>query len=267
MADREELTCPDGTSLQDATSALIKSLRRGRELEAYYWARQIEVRFHKYVWRRLSACATEDVGLADPLAAVVVEANRRAYERDRAESSAPTPDRSYLVVVVLYLARAAKSREADDLLNAAEYLAEFGWAARVPDEALDLHTAAGRDRLPRSARFRHWVEEASRVENRRGPYDWRLWVLRWAAQRGLVQRRVRPAARGPLGGSGAAPLRRGRLHGGTVRVDPDRPRVPGRGAVRRRRGRPALAVTDRTLDLRERSQVRLTMTCPDRVEE
>src|SRR3954453_3640155 len=37
-----EMTVGDGTTLNVAVTALIKNLRRGRELEALYWAEQIE---------------------------------------------------------------------------------------------------------------------------------------------------------------------------------------------------------------------------------
>ena len=94
-------------------------------------------------------------------------------------------DRSPLTHAVLYLARAEKSREVDDLLNVLDHLSGWGWMPTLGDEVFDLHTPEGRDRLPRSQRFRHWAEEASRVTPRVGPYDWRLWMLRWAAQRGL----------------------------------------------------------------------------------
>ena len=66
--EERELLVPDGTPLKVAVSALIKTLRRGQEVEALYWARQIEARYAKYVWRRLRIFASEDVGLADPQA-------------------------------------------------------------------------------------------------------------------------------------------------------------------------------------------------------
>ncbi len=64
--DKPDLRTPDGTDLRVAVSALIKALRRGQELEGYYWAKQIEAGgFWRYLWRRLRIFASEDVGLGD----------------------------------------------------------------------------------------------------------------------------------------------------------------------------------------------------------
>lgn len=187
MTDRRDLTVPDGTRMQVAVSALIKCLRRGEELEAYYWAKQLEARYPWMLWRRLRIFASEDVGLGDPHAAVLVQSLAETYKTLASERSAKwqTVDRSIIAHAVMYLARAEKSRETDDMLNAFEHLAGWGWRVRVPPHALDLHTDEGREAIPRSRRMRHWVEEASHVRPRVGSYDWRLWVLRWAAQRGL----------------------------------------------------------------------------------
>ncbi|MDP8969234.1 MAG: hypothetical protein M3N52_01740 [Actinomycetota bacterium] len=113
-----------------------------------------------------------------------IDERQGAYMRNLKESRGPV-DRSFLAHGVLYLARSAKSREVDDLLNVAEVLqGELGWAAVIPDEALDLHVPEGRERVEHRDRFSHWIEEASQVSPRQGPYDWRLWMLRWAARRG-----------------------------------------------------------------------------------
>lgn len=185
--ETHELLVPDGTPLKVAVSALIKTLRRGQEVEALYWARQIEARYGKYVWRRLRIFASEDVGLGDPHAAVLVASLADTYRvlADERQKKTHPIDRSPLTHAVLYLARAEKSREVDDLLNVLDHLSCWGWMPTLRDEVFDLHTPEGRDRLPRSQRFRHWAEEASRVVPRVGPYDWRLWMLRWATQRGL----------------------------------------------------------------------------------
>jgi replication-associated recombination protein RarA len=182
-----EVVVPDGTPLPIATSALVKALRRGREVEALYWAKQMERgRFHWYVWRRLCTFAAEDVGIADPQAVVVVNALAEAYERHKEHSSKPVPDGPLLAFAVLYLARAPKSREVDDFDQAVFHLQEDeGWSAPVPDYALDLHTPEGKDR---KHRLRHWLDVSSLVVDRQGPLDWLLWIRRWAARRGHLDR-------------------------------------------------------------------------------
>lgn len=183
-----DVVVPDGTPLPVAASALVKALRRGREVEALYWAKQMERgRFHWYVWRRLCTFAAEDVGIADPQAVVVVNALAEAYGRHKEHSSKPVPDGPLLAMAVLYLARAPGSREVDDFDQAVLHLQEDeGWSAPVPDYALDLHTPEGKSR---PGRQRHWLEEGSWVKDRQGPLDWLLWIRRWAARRGHLDRR------------------------------------------------------------------------------
>lgn len=175
---------PDGTELPLATSALVKHLRRGRELEGLFTARLIERGgYWRYVWRRLQVFAAEDVGLADPSLIVTVTALWQSYERNRRDSSRPPAD-VFLTMAVLACCRADKSREVDDLAFAERELEAVGWAPQIPGEAYDLHSPQGRQRIAHRDRFAQWIEDASRVEPRTGYLDWHLWVLRWAAQRG-----------------------------------------------------------------------------------
>ncbi len=83
MADRFDPTTPDGTPLNEAVSAMIKELRRGKDLQALYWAMQIESRFYKYVWKRLLIFAGGDVSIANPDAMVQVEACHQQYLLNR----------------------------------------------------------------------------------------------------------------------------------------------------------------------------------------
>ena len=181
-----EPTTPDGTNMNVATSALIKQLRRGNELEALYWAKQLEDRYYKYLWRRLIIFASEDVNIGNPHAVVQVRTLADNYMLVKSESKNPVVDRSILTMAVMVLARSEKSRECDDLLNVIDHLTgQFGWRPPLRDETFDLHTQEGKKRWPRHLRLRHWLESASNEENRTGPRDWHLWLLKWAAQRGI----------------------------------------------------------------------------------
>jgi hypothetical protein len=185
-----EQTVPDGTPLNVAVSALIKSLRRGRELEALYWAKQIESGYWAYLWRRLLIFASEDVNIGNPDAVVQVRALYENYatlkEYLKTSKSRQQVDRSVLTMAVMVLARSPKSREVDDLLNVIEHLTgQFGWKPTVRDEVYDLHTRIGKSRWPNKFRLRQWLESASREENRVGPLDWHLWLYKWGAQRGI----------------------------------------------------------------------------------
>jgi hypothetical protein len=188
--DHRELQVPDGTRLDVATSALQKSIRRGEEADAAYWALQIERRYPWHLWRRLAIIACEDVGLGEPRAIVVVESCRSAYaqhllgpERRKSGSGASRgrPDGDLLVFPVLFMCRANKNREADHLKNAVEMLRQEGWRPPVGDHVLDVHTAEGRKRYeqtPHREIERLWYSEWSKVENEVGPHDWRDWHLR-----------------------------------------------------------------------------------------
>jgi hypothetical protein len=180
--DDYQRTVPDGTLLSDAVSILIKELRAGHELEALYWARQIEDKFYKYVWRRLEIFACEDVGLANPFLIVIVGALKSAYMTHRAESSKDKPDTNIIAMAVLLLARSAKNREVDNLKNVlGALMKEAGWQPEIPEHALDSHTSSGRnDPRFRDPAFRamHWFTVASRVTPEVGPMDAYLWHLR-----------------------------------------------------------------------------------------
>lgn len=199
--DAKALLVPDGTDQRVAISALIKALRRGRELDALYWAAQLSARYPWLVWRRLAIFAAEDVGLGNPQALPQVQAARQAWEQI-AEGSRSRPPVLLLAYAVLILARSAKSREADDLAESMKHLIERGWQAQVPDVALDLHTAQGRERMPPEERLRHWLEEASAIEPDTGPKDWALWIRRWAAQRGHLDRATVEAQAGSWDSAG-----------------------------------------------------------------
>jgi len=147
VADREILLCPDGTPYDQAVSALIKTLRRGLELDAAYWAAQLSQRFQWKTWRLLEVFAAEDVGPANPQALPLVVAGRIAWEHHQRESKAPPPF-VLLASVILTLARSPKFREADDLAESidSEGLARNLYAADLPDLDLVIRTS-GESRL------------------------------------------------------------------------------------------------------------------------
>lgn len=171
-----EAMVPDGTPLNEAVSVLIKELRRGKELEALYWARQIEGGgYYKYVWRRLAIFCAEDVGLGNPLAITVVQALWNAYDTAKKDSSKGTPDGNLLTMAVMTLARSEKNRECDHLKNAEHSLVKAGWTPGIPEYAIDMHTRRGRGQVDKAEQDRLWFTEWSQVDPEVGPYDWRAW--------------------------------------------------------------------------------------------
>lgn len=187
--DDFEIRVPCGETLNTAVSVLIKELRRGKDVESVYWARQIEKVAYKYVWRRLLIFATEDVGIANPDAIVQVTALREAYLAIRSENSKKHVDGDVIVMAVLILARSPKNREVDHLKNVVGAMESRGWRPEVPEYAIDGHTALGRQRtMTKTEKALEWYFTASYCENEVGPLDARLWLWRSLADQGHLDR-------------------------------------------------------------------------------
>ena len=63
----------NGYNLDEVVSALQKSIRRGMEEESLYWANELAVSgYGQYLWRRLGVTVSEDIGLAEPMAPVII---------------------------------------------------------------------------------------------------------------------------------------------------------------------------------------------------
>lgn len=98
-----------GDQHYDIISAFIKSMRGSDPDATVYWlARMLEAgEDPRYVARRIVICASEDVGLADPMALVVAEAAFRASEHIGMPEA-----RIILAHAALYVALAPKSNSA-----------------------------------------------------------------------------------------------------------------------------------------------------------
>lgn len=124
-----------GDSHYQIASALIKSIRGSDSTAALYWmARLLEGGDVKMVIRRLLISASEDIGLADPQALVVVEAAGRAFDR------VGQPEGNIILAqAVNYLATAPKSNRSYLSLHAAQELVRKHPSTPVP---LHLRNAA-----------------------------------------------------------------------------------------------------------------------------
>ena len=140
-----ELRTKGGYPLDEVVSALQKACRRGQEEQALYWAYEmIHGGYIGYFWRRISIIVVEDIGLANPEAAILVSSlaqlNERVNRNGYIESFHPT-------MAVLYLCRSPKSREIDYSNDWIDRRREMGWREEVPTEALDEHNERGRERI------------------------------------------------------------------------------------------------------------------------
>ena len=117
----------------DTISAFIKSIRGSDPDAALYWmARMIKAgEDPRYIFRRMLISASEDIGLADPQALVIVQAAAASYDR------VGMPEGQFhLAQSALYLATAKKSNSALGFFDALASL-EKEHAADIPNHLKD----------------------------------------------------------------------------------------------------------------------------------
>ncbi len=141
MSDQHELPAQThgGYWLDEVKSALQKAIRRREEENALYWAGElIRSNREQILWDRLRIIASEDVGLAAPVAGTIrlLYENWMDFKLDGARFL-------FITHAVLLLVRAPKSRIVDNAYYAVVKPSEP--RREVPDEALDKHTARGRN--------------------------------------------------------------------------------------------------------------------------
>jgi replication-associated recombination protein RarA len=123
-------------------SALQKDIRRGNEYEAVFWAVELESFNAEALWNRLRVIASEDIGIADLLAPLVIDVLKKNYDDTDLRNNGSY--RLFLVHAVLYLASSPKSRIVDDLLNVVYgEIQHEDKKLPMPDYALDMHTRKG----------------------------------------------------------------------------------------------------------------------------
>ena len=136
-----------GYDFYECTSALQKSIRRGLEEDAMFWAIEIESRFHDYLWKRLQIISIEDIGLGDPQVVLYVAEMRKLYQELRKdfEKRGARSIRMVLSNAILAMCRADKSRIGDEFQIVMYGRHEAGVKLPIPDFAFDQHTKRGRE--------------------------------------------------------------------------------------------------------------------------
>lgn len=158
---------PGGYYLDEVISALQKEIRRGNEYNAVYWAVELENFNPKALWNRLRVIATEDIGVAEPHAPLIINALESMYVY--AKEKKKDEYRMFFVNAVSILARAPKCRIADNLLICLIGDIKLGKRLEMPEYAIDKHTFRGR-RMCRGVK--HFVNEGSKTNNQgvKDPY-------------------------------------------------------------------------------------------------
>lgn len=126
----------DGDNHYDLASALIKSMR-GSDPDAavYYLARMLQGGEDvKFIARRLMIHASEDVGMADPMALIVATNAALAAER------VGMPEAQIILAnAVIYIAMAPKSASSINAITAANNLVKQTGNLAIPPQVQDAH--------------------------------------------------------------------------------------------------------------------------------
>lgn len=152
----------NGYDFGEVASALQKSLRRGLEEDALYWAVELDLSgYGEYVWKRLRVVCSEDIGIAEPLLPAVIQSLYTTWAeiRKKTKGTSQTSERLMLVHAILLLSRAQKSRLVD---HANIFFYRMTERREIPDWALDKHTGRGK-RMGRG--FDHFFTESTRMAN------------------------------------------------------------------------------------------------------
>ena len=191
IQQRAVLYDKQGDAHYDTISAFIKSIRGSDPDAALFWlARMVEAGENpRFLFRRLLISAGEDIGLADPMAIVVVQACAAAFEQ------VGLPEGLYpLTEATLYLAGAEKSNSALGFFDAVKAVRQ-AQKQRVPVHLRD----ANRDgrafgdgvgyRYPH-AFAEHWIAQQYLPDSLQGEVFWQPGALGWEGQlRGRLQQR------------------------------------------------------------------------------
>ncbi|MQY57401.1 hypothetical protein GH140_04315, partial [bacterium] len=161
-ADGFRLKTQGDYNLDEVVSALQKSIRRGLEIEAMYWSMELLPRFERYLWRRLKIICSEDVGIANPQAIILVQVLSDQYFELRKRG-----DMGCLLMLsnaILTLCRSKKTRVADHAICHIIQVREQGiLRLEIPDYALDIHTRRGKN-LKRG--LKHFQKEGAKLVNK-----------------------------------------------------------------------------------------------------
>ncbi len=156
--DKKQWLSKNGYQMDEVVSALQKSIRRGLEFEAGFWALElIDSGYWRYLMDRLQTIAAEDIGLANPMAVVLVSAVRQGIEvklqeAERRGKKWMSVPKEQLGLAILYLCRSNKSRQCDDFICYIAKKRKEGKRLEIPEYALDEHCKRGREKIRQVAK-------------------------------------------------------------------------------------------------------------------
>lgn len=158
-----DIKTQNGYDFFECSSAMQKSIRRGLEDEALYWAVEMyNSGYSEYVWKRLRIMSSEDIGLAEPAISSEIWALYSMFkEQAKKKEDKNEPQRLFLTHAVFLLSRSRKSRLIDWALLWA-WLSHSYRKLLIPDFAFDKHNERGRQ-LKRG--WGHFFRDGSMLQN------------------------------------------------------------------------------------------------------
>lgn len=157
-----------GYDMFEVISAFQKSIRRGKEDDAMFWGVElIESGFVNVAWKRMIVMSLEDVGLANPMAPVIIQNLKQMYD-ELNKNDKKKQYRLPYVQAILFLVHSKKSRYVDWALNY-WFDSHLGTATdrQIPDYALDIHTRRGKIK---GKTIEDFFTEGSIIENSIPPF-------------------------------------------------------------------------------------------------
>lgn len=134
----------NGYAGDEVISALQKSIRRSLEEQACMFAYEMYIsspELLEKMWRRLLTISVEDIGMGDPMAAVLVN---NLYQMSKHFDYADGDQPMYFIHAIRYLCSCQKDRSSDLLKNICIKSFAMGKLPEIPDVALDKHTVRGK---------------------------------------------------------------------------------------------------------------------------
>lgn len=172
-----------GYDFGEVASAMQKSIRRGMEFDAVYWAYILyKSGFSKYLKRRVNDVIQEDIGIANPNAMIMgmllkLDAQTKKsdpkYEKAEFGGDGFTP----ILNTISLACRGKKTRMSDSLLNlVVDGVDKWGLTdeMKIPEYAIDPHTTRGKEihgrweagtREESHQRIKNWFDTWAKLEN------------------------------------------------------------------------------------------------------
>lgn len=162
MATDFQLKTKKGYDFFEVASAFQKSIRRGLEREAMYWAIELyESNYAKYVWKRMVIMSCEDVGLGTPHVNNLIIGLKTSFDYLVSLKDKGLPEKLPFTQAVLTLVHAQKSRYVD-LAISVYWQENKEKRLEMPDYVFDMHTRRGK---AMGRGLDYFYDEAAKINN------------------------------------------------------------------------------------------------------